>query len=1094
MEIKLDFFGHFSLCSAGAEVPLQPRSQRLLAILFFRQQCARVAIATRLWPESTEAQARTNLRRELHLLQRQLPEPFDNLTIDRHQISWHRTPTTTVDVEQFDLHHRAFAAGHNHDDLITNGEAALAAYRGPLLGNFEDAWIEPIRAKYAASAESIAAAVAETLITRQAFARAQSIIDARLVENPLSEQLTRQQLRLLVASGQSDRAKVTLTHFEERLHAELGLTPSDSLRAALHSAHTVDTTVKPLEDGSPTSHSTTTKTTTTTTTTNTGTDDILIGRSPELAFIDSVFQQCCTGNTMLALVSGEPGIGKSTLLNHWLHQSQAKANVLHARCEIGDTQTPYSLLTQWLRADNAQLAFNTIETAYQQEVARVFPECVNAKLAPPDTAPHPRARHILFQGLNELFSQSGKPSVLVIDDLQWIDLDSLAWLQHFINARSVTPVLLLAGARTQELNDREDLQALLLQMRSTGACEQREISVLSLPECFELAQQATEGGSADTLTIRQVCRYSGGNPLFLREMLTALNRINHTSPPSDQGAFALEKLASERMLAVIQMRLQALDEKQQLVARVAALAGKTTPPEILGVAGDLSDERTIDVIESLVQLKILYETEEGDYGFCHDCIRESVLAALSSARKRFLHHRIALAYQAHCAPKLAPVVNRIAFHFSSAGESSLALHWYEKSVENAELRFAYCECLSSCESALQQIDTVGVSTEYLQQRVKILLIKARVASALYGFAAQLVTQTCRELKNVLDTVDDITLKLAALDRLRMLAMSSADLPTAGSYAKQMIALTETGKAKREYSAALRASSIIQLMLGHYRSAQKLVVKAVKVGVGAEPDSASLTTNSDWNLIMSRLILAHLNAVLGLREQSQISLDAAQRHPRDNVGRAGMVHLFLAHALSLYYYRDRVALRRLVKQMRNYNLAHEDPKLRSFELVFGGWAHEDGEQALRLIKEGIDQYHQLYESHFLTQWYLSLADRLVQEHHFAPALEMIEKGLSVSRIGGGVHLNVEFYRLQGVALTHVDTDRKSAVESFTKALATSQSQGAALFKLRTLRDRLKFCPNPDPDWLLELRRELDKSRTMGDCIEHFEIDNLLGQFT
>ena len=128
---------------------------------------------------------------------------------------------------------------------------------------------------------------------------------------------------------------------------------------------------------------------------------------------------------------------------------------------------------------------------------------------------------------------------------------------------------------------------------------------------------------------------------------------------------------------------------------------------------------------------------------------------------------------------------------------------------------------------------------------------------------------------------------------------------------------------------------------------------------------------------------------------------------------------------------------------------------------------------------------------MTQWYLLLADRLIEAKKFPPALEAIDKALSVSRMGGGLHLNAELYRPQGVALSHTPTERGCAIESFSKALAASQSQGAGLFKLRTLRDRLRHCP--DTDWLHELQRELNKSRSKGDCIEHNEIERLISQF-
>ena len=193
------------------------RAESLLAYLLLRRGAAqrRQHVAFTLWPDSTESQARTNLRHVLHNLRRALPEADRFLDVGQRTLRWREEVPVWLDVEAFE---QAVAGGRRED--------AIEAYRGDLLeGNYDD-WVleerERLRELYLGTLESLA----KELEAHGRFAEAIGYAERLLRQNPLREETYRLLIGLRDASG--DRADALRTYHAcaTTLVRELGVEPS----------------------------------------------------------------------------------------------------------------------------------------------------------------------------------------------------------------------------------------------------------------------------------------------------------------------------------------------------------------------------------------------------------------------------------------------------------------------------------------------------------------------------------------------------------------------------------------------------------------------------------------------------------------------------------------------------------------------------------------------------------------------------------------------------------------------------------------------------------------------------------------------------
>ena len=319
-----------------------PRLQSFLAYLILNSAAPlpRRQLAFLFWPDNSEEQARTNLRKFIHFLRQALPDPDVFLISDGKTLQWNSSAPYQLDVAQLQA---AAVAGDQ--------ERVISLYTGDLLLDCYDEWIlterEHLRQIYLHALDCMIQQKERDDDYPSAIGFSQQLLQ----NDPLREEIHRGVMRLLALNGDRAAALQAYKHCATILQAELGIEPSQATRQVyLHLLKQQERPIKAslLADALP-----------------------LVGRSTEWACVQENWRMAAQGKPRLLLISGEAGIGKTRLVEEmqsWIVQKGFF--IFTTRCYALETSTAYAPVTAWLR-DREPVS---LEPVWLAEVARLMPE------------------------------------------------------------------------------------------------------------------------------------------------------------------------------------------------------------------------------------------------------------------------------------------------------------------------------------------------------------------------------------------------------------------------------------------------------------------------------------------------------------------------------------------------------------------------------------------------------------------------------------------------------------------------------------------------------------------------------------------------
>jgi DNA-binding SARP family transcriptional activator len=453
------------------DTPLAPlesaRAVSLLGYLLVHRGVAlpRQRLAFLLWPDSTEAQARTNLRHVLHTLRRGLPDADRFLEVTPSTLRWLTDAPYQLDLAQF---LEALADNRLQD--------AIDAYSGDLLEGSYDEWVleerERQRDRYLDALELLLYQWEE----RQDWPAAIRCAERLVRSDPLREDGHRALMRLHDARGDRARALRAYHAYAAMVQRELDVEPSAAMRAAYEALLVVE-----VDAGMPRGASA-------------PAGPPLVGRAPERARLTAFWRSARLGFAQLVLVTGEAGIGKSRLveeLRSWC--AHAGALTAEARAYPAEGPVAYAPVIAWLRSDAIAARLRRLHRAHVTELARLLPELQTElpDLARPEPLPEAEQRQRLFAAVAQALVGPGLPLLLVADDLHWFDQPTLQFLHYLIRAEARAPLLVAATARREEIDARDPVRELTAALQTLERFSEIELGRLSRAETNVLAERMT---------------------------------------------------------------------------------------------------------------------------------------------------------------------------------------------------------------------------------------------------------------------------------------------------------------------------------------------------------------------------------------------------------------------------------------------------------------------------------------------------------------------------------------------------------------------------------------------------------------------------
>jgi tetratricopeptide (TPR) repeat protein len=280
---------------------------------------------------------------------------------------------------------------------------------------------------------------------------------------------------------------------------------------------------------------------------------------------------------------------------------------------------------------------------------------------------------------------AGSPLLLVIDDMQWSDRDTLEWLHYLLRHNARARLLLMGTARMDEVDESHPLNELVLALKRAGMFNEVELGPLSATETASLASQVA-GHDLSSNTSADLYRETEGNPLFVVETMRAEDTDGIPST----------------VQAVIEQRLSRLPPASRETVQLAATIGRAFTLDVMVCASTNDDATLARTLDDLVQCNIIREHADAmlhAYDFTHGHIREVAYRTIGLAQRRLLHNRVAEALQQCSSGHLDGVSAQIAMHFDQGGRPEKAVRFYEQAAQAARNVYANTEAIAHLQRA-----------------------------------------------------------------------------------------------------------------------------------------------------------------------------------------------------------------------------------------------------------------------------------------------------------------------------------------------------------------------------------------------------------
>jgi len=715
--LEIQFLGQFCVSDDGQRVGV--RNPRLLAYLVLNRDrvLTRDEVAFALWPDSSDAQALTNLRRELHVLRHALPVVDAHLALDHRTIRWRTDVPQVLDVAEFEN-------GLDGAADLDRVRAAIDGYRGDLLPGIYDDWITPHRDRLHQRLGEALGMLAAQQAERRDYHEALTTLRRLIAHDPLDERAYRAFISAAAAAGDRSAALHAYHACATVLGEELGISPSPETQAA-YAALLAGASLEPAQPHGAESTAT----------------DRFVGRVRPWAELSAALAGARAGRPTMALLSGEPGIGKSRLAEELVRWARSQGiAAAYARCYAAEGSLPYAAPTAWLRTQPIFGALRRLEPAWRTELARLLPELVTDD--PTLRAPQPMTegwqRPRLFEALARAV-RSTAPAILVLDDANWSDDETLEWIHYLLRAEPGIPVMVLLAVRTEELTANARLRDLVLDRRERTDLPEIELGGLSEGETLELAAQVAGRtlGPAERSTLFD---QTEGHPLLVVEL--ARSGIGPDAGPATASPLpdAVRSSTSRhpmpaRMRAVIVARLAQLTPNARRLTELAAAWGRDFSFEALAVASDLDETEVAAALDELWQRRLVRERGTNRYDLSHDRIRDVAYGEIAPARRRLLHRRIAQALELASGPDLDAVAGQLAAHLEACGQNRRAADLYDRAAEVAARVSAFAEAARHLSRALALLELEPPSRDRQKRELDLLFRRAPALAAVEGYSS-----------------------------------------------------------------------------------------------------------------------------------------------------------------------------------------------------------------------------------------------------------------------------------------------------------------------------------------------------------------------
>jgi predicted ATPase len=790
----------------------------------------------------------------------------------------------------------------------------------------------------------------------------------------------------------------------------------------------------------------------------------LIGRDEELDLLVRRWRQAKLGDGRVALVSGEPGIGKSRLTAALSQHIETEPHTrLRYFCSPHDQDSAlYPFIGQlervagFTRDDTTATKLDKLEALLDDGaepgdialIAEMLSLSGGGHFPPLDLSPQRKKERTLAALLRQLQALARRrPVLMIFEDLHWIDPTSREALDLTVEKITGLPVLLVATYRPE------------FQPPWVGGSQVTVIALnrLGRSDGATLVHRlAGDLGALPPDVVDEIVERTDGVPLFVEELTKAVVEAG-----ADRGSISISAVPASSLAvpatlhASLLGRLDRLGPVAKNVAQVGAAIGRDFSYELLATAGQLAEPELQEALRRLVEAGLVFQRgapPTAEYLFKHALVQDTAYSTLLRGPRQALHRRIAETMEQRFPDLVETRPEIVAHHYGEAAIADTAITYWHRAGKSSVAKSAVREAVAQLRRGLGLLDGLPETRERKQLALDIHVTLTAALMAGKGYAdSEVFAALERANRLVTETASVGTpVHFSVLYGLWVSNFSGGAIAAALEHATNFLSSAQSQPSSGPLLVGHRILAHSLIRHGDYRAALAHAETAASLYRPDEHRDSAFRYGQDIGVSA----FVQLSSALwhhGYPDRSARTADRALALSRE---------LGHAHTLSqaLYFAGRAAVFARNVATVHAYSndcvaLASEHgfPQWAAWSRILQGWADAQKGEAttgIALIRDGLAASEATGARAYTPQFLTLLAETLALAGKIDDGLAALDDALATAAASGAKGDSAEIHRLRGELTGRLPCpDAAKAEDSFRTALAIAREQGTRGYELR-----------------------------------------------
>jgi serine/threonine protein kinase/tetratricopeptide (TPR) repeat protein len=784
-----------------------------------------------------------------------------------------------------------------------------------------------------------------------------------------------------------------------------------------------------------------------------------VGRERERADLRTAFEAADRGNGQFVAVSGEPGIGKSTLVEDFLSEIATPAWIGRGRCSErlagAEAHLPFLEALDSLLARDPSVAavMKQMAPGWYVQIAPLSAEESSAARLIADTKSGSAER--LMREMAALLQELARtrPFVLLLDDVHWADVSTIDLLGYLAPKLARLRGLVLITFRPSDLAmSRHPFLRLKADLGAHGVLREVPVAFLSGQDVAQYVSAQMPEAPLDLAGL--IYRKTEGSPLFMVDLVRYLRERG----VSADWAGEIERNIPESLRGMIERTIESLDDEERQLLRVAAVQGFEFDSAIVAQVlerdpADVEDAlQSFERVHGLVQL--LREQELPSrlfslrYQFVHVLYQSALYGSVSPTRKAVWSGKVAEALEREHGDRKRAVAAELALLYEMARDPWRASEHFLAAAQVASSRFATREALAFARKGLACVAQVRDQPDVEARELALQKALLHPLAVVEGYGTPATEQVSQRIIELAERLEDHGSLFAALDGALFVHMARGECVDAARIADRMVAVAEKSRSEIQLMNAHMWATIARHHSGDLLLAREHALACIGLGRPSN-QAARLTTLTDP--IVGAV--AELSRILWMLGETRESLSQARQglsHAREIGHPNSLAFALLFHGWMYGYRQDWETCLRSTAEGIALSSEHGLAQAMAWLRCVHGWAlaHTDRvEDGLVELQSAIADSLRIMGQVAMPNFVAMLAEVLLIRGEHARALDEIERILLVvNETTHDAYFNAELHRL--AAECHLAFGEPEPAEAaLNQAIETARAQGALTFELR-----------------------------------------------